>query len=269
MMIAIAALALAALSPLQNDDKDRLKKFEEPFKDKKDKPPDQPKQDSNRNPGNAHPGGDDDGDDGFLTLCFSWTFGYPFHDTGMRYEPYPYWSHRPDYFTREAETGKQVALTARVQVGRVEHDLMCYGGSGEIRLPTGSSFSIDVIRYHESMPGRDDRLTLQEYAFNFGIAGMPRPFQVTLGLGVAYLQGDGFGDPGFLLQADGDWFVAEPFRIHARIGYMPFQDAGIGDFRLELGLHVNRVAFLVGVRSLINSRGDDLTGPTLGVEVWF
>lgn len=270
MTAAIAALAaFLSLPAFQNDDKDRLKRFEEPYKDKKDKQ-DPPKKDSDVDVRASFEADFDDEDEGICEFLFEWTIGYPFHDTGMRYDAFPYARQGTDYFLRRFEETKALAFESRFQVGRVEHDLLSYGGSGELRLPTGSSISFDVVRYLESQTGRDDRLTLQEYAINFGLAGPRRPFQVTLGLlGVGYLQGDGFGKASFLLQVDGDWFVTAPFRIHARAGQMWFSGERMNDLRLEAGIHVHRLAFLIGVRSLINSRGDDLTGPTIGLELWF
>lgn len=268
MTAAIAVLAAVfSLPALQNDDKDRLKRFEEPYKDK-DKRQDSPKD----VPGDWDDDDDDDGDAGLCAFLFEWTVGYPFHDFGMRYDDFPY-AHedRPYFLSRKMKiTRKKLAFESRVQVGRVEHDLLSYGGSGELRLPTGSTISFDVVRYLESQAGRDDRLTLQEYAINFGIAGSARQFQITAGLiGIGYLQGSDFGKASFLLQLDLDWFVAPPFRIRARAGQMWFSGKGLTDLRLEGAVHVHRVSFLIGVRSLINADGEDLTGPTLGLEIWF
>jgi hypothetical protein len=267
---AIAILAAVfSLPALQNDDKDRLKRFEEPYKDKRQ---DSPKKDPVDVTASAGWDDDDDGDEGLCEFLFEWTIGYPFHDTGMRYDDFPYAHEDRPYFMKRKmrPTDKFLAFESRVQIGRIEHDLLSYGGSGELRLPTGSSVSFDVVRYLESQTGRDDRLTLQEYAINFGIAGPERPFQITLGLlGIGYLQGSDFGKASFLLQVDADWFVAPPFRIRARAGQMWFSGKGLTDLRLEGAVHVHRVAFLLGVRSLINADGEDLTGPTLGLEIWF
>lgn len=260
-----AAVLTLLCSAVQDSDKDRLKKFGEPYQEKKKDEPEPPKEKDRVGVDVSF----DDDDSGLCEALFLAVFSYPFRDTGMRYDDFPYAQRGENYFTRPAGSTKPVAVSARFQAGRVEHDLMSYGASGELRLPTGSSLSVDVTRWHKSIPGRDDRLTLQEYAFNVGFSGSRRAWNATLGLGAAVLQGDGFGEVNVLLQADGEWFVSDPFRIHARVGYMPFRAASITDLRLELGIHVHRVAFLVGVRSVINSRGTDLTGPTLGVEIWF
>ena len=48
-----------------------------------------------------------------------------------------------------------------------------------------------------------------------------------------------------------------------------FAEAGLGDLEAELRVHVNRIAIGAGVRSLVNTEGDDLTGPMVSLTFWF
>src|SRR5687767_3315968 len=115
MTEAIAALALLfSLPALQNDDKDRLKKFGEPFQDKEKKS--DPPRNNDKDPVDVRASveaDDDDENEGLCEFLFEWTVGYPFHDTGMRYDDFPYARRGTRYFQVKGMTDKILAFESR------------------------------------------------------------------------------------------------------------------------------------------------------------
>ena len=275
-MTALILLA-AALLP-QDSDPEKLKKFEDSFK----------KRDSS---GRPSPGGQDatpksstsdDDDDGWdwLNIIFEDIFAYPFCDHGLRFDAYPYARGRKFFRSYHAQDQEQswqaqdaeFAFEAAVTVGRVEHDLWSVGFRGIFRLPSGCDFSLDTSQYVEDVDNGTDRLALTQFQFNIGGAGQAkfRSFQWSAGFGVATLDGEDVSDVGASLQAALVLYPMEPISLRFSFAAIAFESATLNDFRAELGFHIGRYALTAGVRSLVSSRGgDDLTGPTLGLSVFF
>ncbi len=276
-MAAGLLLLMAALFP-QDSDAEKLKKFEDSFK-KKDpsgrtsKGPQDPKsQDSD----------DDDDDDtwDFLGDIFEDIFSYPFCDHGLRFDAYPYVrgrkyfrpQHRQDPEKMFRPPEKLVAVEGAVTVGRVEHDLWSVGFRGILRLPSGCDFTVDTSHYFEDVDDGTDRLSLTQFQLNIGGAGQvkSRSYQWSAGFGIATLDGEEVSDVGASLQAALVLYPVEPFSLRFSAAAIAFENATLNDFRAEIGFHIDRFALTAGVRSLISSRGgDDLTGPTLGLTVFF
>ena len=66
-----------------------------------------------------------------------------------------------------------------------------------------------------------------------------------------------------------EWFPVYPLSIRLSGGFAPFEYASVTDLQAEVRVHVHRFSLSAGVRSLINSEGDDLTGLMVGIGVWF
>jgi hypothetical protein len=272
-----ALILLAAVLLPQDSNAEKLKKFGDSFKKKDDS-------------GRPSKGGDvpnskssdQDDDDGWdwLSIIFEDIFSYPFCDHGLRFDAYPDARGRKyfrSYRAQDQEKSWQAqdaefAFEAAVTAGRVEHDLWSVGLRGMIRLPSGCDFSFDTTRYSEDVDNGTDHLSLTQFQFNIGGAGQAkfRSFQWSAGFGVATLDGEDVSDVGASLQAALVLYPMEPISLRFSIAAIAFESATLNDFRAEVGFHIGRFALTAGVRSLISSRGgDDLTGPTLGLSVYF
>lgn len=215
-------------------------------------------------------GGTSFGDAGPLWLLF-----YPFLDHRLRYEDYPYaWDPLEDegrlgvYYLSDTMSTKEWSLELRPYSLRIDKDLFALGLSGTARNGSGGNFRFDVAQYREDIGDRTDRLMLHKYEYNFGPGRGPRNFHWTFGFGLGILDGVET-HPGFEIQAAGEWYPFEPLSVRAGAAWIFFEEAGLGDFEAEARIHINRFAFGVGVRSIVNSDGDDLTGPMVSLAVWF
>ncbi|HKS16970.1 MAG TPA: hypothetical protein VJU16_06635 [Planctomycetota bacterium] len=275
-MPAALLLLIAALLP-QDPDAEKLKKFEDSFKGK-----DSSGRSSGGSQDSKSSGWDDDDDDGwnFLEDICADFLAYPFLDNGLRFDSYPYARGRK-YFRsiRRIQEGESLeapapylAFETEVTVGRVEHDLWSTGVRAMLRLPSGCDFAIDWSRYTEVVDDGTDHLSLTQFQFNIGGAGRAksRSYQWSAGFGLATLDGEDVSDVGASLQAALVLYPAEPFSLRFSAAAIAFEHATLNDLRAEVGIHVGRFAIMAGFRSLISSRGgDDLTGPTLGIAMFF
>jgi hypothetical protein len=268
---------LCALVP-QDSDKDKLKQVEkETVKKTKRQEEPRPTEETKRSRSFDD---DDDDDEDFLDVVFEAVatlvvevillpFRYGLSDQGLRYDDYPYASGSRKYFMHEADSMKGMGAEFDVRVGRIEDDLWSIGVDGTFRLASGCDINFDITRYEERTDDGDDRLTLHQYAFNFGARGEPpRTHQASFGVGLAIFQGEESDDAGPLFQVDFIHFPGRPFSLKYHVGVMLFSGATLTDLSLDVGVHFDRFAVTAGVRSLLSSDGEDLTGPTLGVALF-
>jgi hypothetical protein len=271
----VLLLMLAIVQP-QDPDAEKLKKFEQSYvrKDPRKKQEEPKKYDDP-----LHKRDDDEDDynlvdaiaESFFAVVFeviAYPFQYALSDRGLRFDDYPY-AHGRKYFLGSNDAEKDVAFEADLTTGRVEHDLWSVGLGGIMRWPSGCDFRFDITQYWENVDTGTDRLTLQQYGLDFGILGRRRSSQMTLGIGMGILQGEDVADVAPLVEAEFMHFPKGPLSLRCRAAIMGFNEGTLTDLRLELGVHLGRFALTAGVRSLINSDGDELTGPTLGCAVFF
>lgn len=275
--MAFAILLLLAALPQQDPDSDKLKKFEKTLEKSDLKQDDKPKTAKPSKPKSQDWDDDDDSDfldsigEAFFRVVFEFLalpFKYAFSDQGMRFDDYPY-AHGRKYFQTGNRTEKLAAFDSSLTLGRIEHDIWSLGLGGTIRWTSGCDFHFDITQIVEDVDGGTDRLTLQQYQLNFGGHGKPRSFQVSFGLGLAVLQGEEVSDVGPSIQASLIQFPREPFSLRISAAIMGFSSATLTDLRAEVGVHWDRFAVTAGVRSLLSSGGEDLTGPTIGFVVFF
>ncbi|HEU4339194.1 MAG TPA: hypothetical protein VFS19_03925 [Planctomycetota bacterium] len=275
-MTSVVVLILAAAMP-QDQDGERLRRFENSFKKSDSSSSSKPKKEKSDWPQ------EDDDDDSWdvIDVILDGVFGYPFRDFNLRFDDYPY-AHGRRYFLgprprdvdkSHASHDKEIAFEAGLEFGRVEHDLTYLGIRGGMRVPSGCDISFDLSQYREDVDGGTDRLTFHQYHLNIGGRGweLGRSYQFSGGFGVGFLNGDGgVSDAGFSIRAALLLYPKEPFSLRFSASITFFEHAALNDFRGEVGFHIGRFALLGGVRSLISSEeGGDLTGPTLGVMVFF
>jgi hypothetical protein len=265
---------LCALLP-QDSDKDKLKKVEKETikKTERQEEPSRPSEEKRKT--RSYDDDDDDDDDGsFLDAVFEsiatvvvevilLPFRYGFSDQGLRFDEHPYAGGSRKYFMHEVDSMKGMAAEFDLRVGRIEHDLWSVGVDGTFRLASGCDLNFDITQYQEDTETGTDRLTLHQYAFNFGARGEPpRTHQ-------ALFRGEESTDAGPLFQVDFIHFPARPFSLKYHVGLMLFSGATLTDLSFELGVHIDRFAVTFGVKSLLSSEGEDLTGPTLGFALFF
>lgn len=282
-MLSLFITSLLLIPAPQDQDKGKLEQFEEPFKDRKKKTSKQP----SSTPGQEVPVGpthlsyDDEDDEpdwceeliGDVLVA---VITYPFIDHGLRFAAYPYEGHadpkdhraEPGYFLGSSVSNKWISFEARTYALRVDHNLWAWGAAGDLRVGTNLGLRADFSQYREDIGGRTESLELQEYEVNLSLGEGSRRVNVSLGLGAGVLRGSE-AHVGMSLQAAVEWYPVQPVSFRGHASVIGFSNATLNDLSAEVRIHWNRLALSLGIRSLINSRGDDLTGPMFGLEIWF
>ena len=195
--------------------------------------------------------------------------------SNLRFAAFPYEeSHdddllpRSNYFLKPVESNRRVAGDLRSSYLRVDDEISSWGMAGQVRFSQGVDLDFDIAYFIERMEGSRDRLTLQDYCLNWGPAFPMDDFHVSVGAGLAMLRGEE-SHAGISFQAVAEWYPVEPVSLRALVGWMGFEEGSLTDLQLEARIHIGQFALTAGVRSLINSEGDDLTGPMVGLGIWF
>lgn len=195
-------------------------------------------------------------------------FFYPFYDHGRRFERFPFAQEGP-YFSDDGHSDKTVAFHMASTAGWIEPGLWSVGAEGVLSWSSGCDVRFDVLHFMEQVTGGVDQLTLTQAQLNFAVTPDLSPVNLTIGFGVGSLEGEIVSETGATLQANLEWHVREPVSLRLYGGIIGFEDASITDLRAELGIHHRRFAVTAGIRSIISSGGENLTGPTLGFTVYF
>ncbi len=255
--------ALVVLAALLVPQDGKLKELEDAAKRKRD--------DRDRRPEVHAPAAADDAWSEFWGEIFVETLGwvviYPFTDQGRRYRDYPFEEGR-SYFGRGPELPYPFAFEARLDVQRVEADLLGVRGGFTLRLPSGCDLALEHTTWTEELDDGDDELALTRFELNYGFPGRSANFQASIGWGLAVLAGDGV-EAAATLQAGLAWLVAEPVSVRLNFAVMEFAGATFNDLSVDLRWHVGRWALTGGWRSIFVTNGPDLDGPTLGVAAYF
>jgi hypothetical protein len=190
---------------------------------------------------------------------------YIVEDRGRRFGWFPYFDDKPYYLDQGRKT---LALQFSSSAGRIDSGVRSLNFEGVMSWASSCDLRFDIQEFQEEVEGGTDRLELQQYQLNFSLTPGAGDVNFSLGLGVAALDGDLASETGFTTQANLLWFPAKPFSLRLYAGHILFEDASVGDLRLEAGIHFHRFVLTAGMRSLI-TEGEDLTGPTLGISVFF
>ena len=90
------------------------------------------------------------------------------------------------------------------------------------------------------------------------------------GMGGAWLETPSHnGYPGLSFKSSVDYFPGQPWGVHFYGTYAWLEHKPIAKLNLDFGYHDNIVELYLGYHNLINSRGDNLSGPALGLAFWF
>ena len=259
----LLSVVLAAAPP--QDEGGKLKKFEKTLKKEKKKKPAV----TSERPHSHSP--DEELAEWFLYLLLQDAagefFAYPFLDHNLRFDDYPYAGGTDEYFL--AGQGQSLALETRSSYSRIDHDLYAIGLGGTLFLGSGADFTYQITQYVEELQNTTDRLTLQQIEFNYGPgASASRNFHWSIGWGIATLESAG-QNTGLSLQATVRVFLHQPLSLRFHASAMAIDSATLNDLQAEIRYHVDQFAVSLGMRTLINSQGDELTGPTVGVDFWF
>lgn len=202
-----------------------------------------------------------------LILNIDLDLGFLFADR-IRYLKYPYYHDDPVYLKDVDSLGKTLAGTFQCYYLRIDHNLWGYHLSEEIKFPTGVSLEFAYTKYIEDIPhqGKDDRMGWLKWYFNCQMAENTN-WILKVGLGGSHLSS---AVGGLALQGVIEVFPGKPWGIHGSAGYALLEGgADLIDLELKFGLFRRRTEFTLGYRSLINSQGNDLSGPFLGWSWWF
>lgn len=193
---------------------------------------------------------------------------HPFVDNGRRFDAYPYASDGP-YYTRVRFSDKTYAGLINSTFGRVEHDLWSVGLEAMLAWSSGCDVRIDGIVFEEDLERGTAETRLHHVHLDIGGYEGPRTIDYSVGFGFGVLEDEESTEFGPSLRAGFLWFPGRPVSIRLSGTCSFFDGDAVGDLRFELGLHLGPIAWVAGVRSVLKSGGEDLTGPTLGIAAFF
>ncbi len=264
----------------QKEKKGTLKSFVKPYTEK-DKPKSDDKGRHDRHGENSSVGyysyEDDDDDADYDWGEFFWDIWWElfFGDHGFRYRSYPYGesAHQGIYISSDSfisESYNGFALQLRSFYQKVESDLWGYGVYGKLLMPSGFSGDMYYNRYREEMEGSTDTMNFFTMHFNFAGLASDTNTVFELGLGGAFLTDvDGAAHGSLSIQGRVSYFPREPWSLQVSLGYSSPADHSLLNLDTTAGWHKNNWEIFVGYHSLINSGGDNLDGPVIGIALWF
>lgn len=262
--------------PPKTKKKDSLEEFLQPYadKDKKDRKKDK---DEDRDHSsktvvsiNYYDYDDDDDDDWFDLFC-----GFVFGDAGYRYSSYPYNDpyHQGIYIASNPPLNSdysEFALQLRSYYQKVASDLWSYGLYGKILFPNSASLDIFSADYVEDVDDGTDRMKYLSLHYNISGLASDTNMVIELGLGAGFLTDiNGETQGSISLQTRLDYFPAKPWGVHLSAGYSAPANETLWNLDASLGWHLSNLEIFLGYHSLINSGGDNLAGPTIGLALWF
>ncbi|MFH1231264.1 MAG: hypothetical protein V1709_07180 [Planctomycetota bacterium] len=226
-----------------------------------------------------HRGWDNDGDDdilgevvgeviGDLVCDIALNMDFLFEDR-IRYMRYPYFANDPIYQKdRDHGIGRTLAGTFRSYYIMVDNDIWAYNLNEEIKFSTGVSEEVSFTRYIEDVSHQKNNETMDCFKFYFNWLGAEDTNAVVkIGVGGEHISGIGGG---VSFQSAVDFFPEKPWGLSGAASYSFLEDdVRIADFEFKVGLFRKRNEFDIGYRSLINSHGDNLNGPFVGITFWF
>lgn len=250
----------------------RLKKFTQPYSDSAGSSRPEPDHGDDYHEhhyyNNDRSDYDDDDGGGF------W-LGDLFADRGYRYSSYPYNDPGQEgiylsYYPLASLYYENMAIQFRYYYQPIENNLQANGFYGKLLLGAGSTIDTFYSRYSEKLDGRTD--TVDYFSLHWNLASLTPDTNtmIEIGAGGGYLTDvDGVTHGSFSVQAKCDYFPAKPLGIHLTFGYSAPAGQALYNINTALGWHIKSLELFLGYHFLINSQGDDLSGPTMGAAVWF
>ncbi|MFH0887733.1 MAG: hypothetical protein V1871_00805 [Planctomycetota bacterium] len=205
----------------------------------------------------------DDRDSWDINLDMSFLF-----DDRIRFLKYPYAYNDPIYQKNSDTPGKTIAGTFKSYYMIVDNNIWAYNLSEELKFSTGISEEISYTKYIEDVSNQhaDEEMGCLKFYFNW-LGAEDTNSIVKIGVGGEHISGIGGGAS---FQGAIDLFPREPWGLSGSVSYSFMEDhVRIADFEFKLGYFKKHNEFDIGYRSLMNSHGDNLNGPFVGVAFWF
>jgi hypothetical protein len=208
---------------------------------------------------------EEDDDDSYLDINLAMDF--LFYDR-ISYNKYPYAYNDPIYQKDKDSPGRPMAGTFKSYYIRVDNDIWAYHLDEEIKFSTGISEELSYTKYIEDVPNKskNDEMGCFKCYFNWLGAENTNAI-VKIGVGGEHISGIGGGAS---FQGAVDLFPEKPWGLSGAVSYSFLgNNVRIADLEFKLGLFKRCNEFDVGYRLLMNSHGDNLNGPFIGVALWF
>lgn len=206
---------------------------------------------------------DDDNDSWNINLDMSFLF-----DDRIRFLKYPYAYDDPIYQKNSDAPGKTIAGTFKSYYMIVDNNIWAYNLSEELKFSTGISEEISYTKYIEDVRNQraDEEMGCLKFYFNW-LGAEDTNSIVKIGAGGEHISGIGGGAS---FQGAVDFFPEKPWGLSGAVSYSFLEDhVRIADFEFKVGYFRKHNEFNIGYRSLMNSHGDNLNGPFVGVSFWF
>ena len=186
----------------------------------------------------------------------------------IRYTKYPYYTDDPVYQKDRYSLGRSMAGTFKSYYMLVDNNIWAYNLNEEIKFSTGISQEISYIKFIEDVPNQTENETISCLKCYFNWLGAENTNAIVkFGVGGEHITGIGGG---VSFQGAVDFFPEKPWGLSGAASYSFLEDnVRIADFEFKIGYFRKRNEFNIGYRSLVNSHGDNLNGPFVGVAFWF
>lgn len=250
----------------RDDEEGKLGKFKDSLreKDKETKKGDR----KERGDGETWTSEDSDGEDDiipFIKFTVRVTT-YPFaYDAGYNYLSYPYESESAIYIKTVPDFGN-LGFTGSADYQYVSTKLYGLRGFFKLRCPSGAFMDTSYTRYEEELSDRYDHLNIFKFHAGYSLV-RDEKFTVEPYIGTVSFPGENI-DVGLDVGISLDYFFRKPFRAYLNLSDSFLSGANMADLECGFGVFYKNLEARIGYRSLI-SEDQDISGPIIGVSLWF
>jgi hypothetical protein len=217
---------------------------------------------------------DDDEEESFFDEFFSeliikpmaYMIIYPFaYDAGYSYLSYPYESENAAYIQTDPEFGNY-SFTGFTDYQYVSSKLYGLRGFVKLRCPSGAFIDTSYTRYEEEVSDGCDHLNIFKFHFGYSFV-TDEKVTVEPYIGAVSFPGENL-DVGFDMGISFDYFFQKPFSAYLSAGNSFVSNTYMADREGGFGIFYKNLEARIGYRSLI-SEDEDISGPIIGISVWF
>lgn len=194
-------------------------------------------------------------------------------DEGRLYQPTPYGNPEEPAWKSALERVhpspyRSYSATTQATLYHVSDDVSGGGVDLGIRFAPGFSVGGSVTEYTEDLDGGgEDELTHWDAHLSSDWS-LTSNVMLSPGIGGAGLNGDE-SHVGPSYGASLEWLPGQPVVITGSFYHSVISGADLLDYRSRIHVNYKMIDFSAGYRSLRNAEGTDLSGPTLGIKLWF
>jgi hypothetical protein len=191
---------------------------------------------------------------------------YPFaYDAGYSYLSYPYESEDAACIKTAAESGN-FGFTGFTDYQFVSSKLYGLRGFVKLQCPSGAFIDTSYTRYEEEVSDSYDHLNIFKFHVGYSLV-TDEKFIVEPYIGTVSFPGEKI-DTSFDIGISLDYFFQKPLRAYLSAGNSFVSGTYMADLEGGFGMFYKNLEARIGYRSLI-SEDEDISGPIIGISLWF